>query len=80
MNAPLVPVRYALIRTSNPMVAGSNPAGGATVRRFVGELAALTPFTGVCAATSSEMRGGERASEGSMLTRSLQEVLARCLR
>lgn len=44
------------------MVAGSNPAGGATVRRFVGELAALTPFKGVYAATSSEMRGGLRCS------------------
>ena len=45
------------------MVAGSNPAGGATVRRFVGELAALTPFTGVYAATSSERRGGLRCSD-----------------
>ena len=47
------------------MVAGSNPAGGATVRRFVGELAALTPFTGVYAATSSEMRGGLRCGVSS---------------
>ncbi len=57
------------------MVAGSNPAGGAIVmslllrhlcaalRRFAGELAAITPFTGVFAATSFALVGCLRCSD-----------------